>query len=504
MTGVAEDKNKIEDLKFTESLEKMRQFAAAYEDVLQLTDLTSSTTKTWTVFNKDNLRTYLQNPYAANSQTNLRNLAKFLYTLSFPLRRMVNYFASLPAFNAYKVNLDFSLIEDNDEESLLQDYENACRYIRKMNLEINMFRLFIIAWREGIVYFQPYQDDDGTLLLMPLDPQYCKISSIGFNNLYHVAWDFSFFTGSNAFYLDIWDPEYKTKYNAYLRDASLRWQQLDTARAFKIDISDQDLIIPPFASLFESLIDLIDLQSLMAVRDALDIYKLLVMRIPLLNSKNPDDMAISLSLAKQFYNKAAADLPPEVGLILSPMEVDSVSFDKNATSDTNAIADSYQNIMEQTGISQIFDSSRLTGSSSVKMSMLSDALMATRGLMQQVEAFVNERIQMEYPNSVAYIKFIEVTTYTRDDRINQVKEAASLGLPVKQEYMTLLGYSPLETIASDWLETKLGFAVDKFIHPLVSTHTQGGESDTGGAPTKADGDLSDEGEKTKDKEKNKK
>lgn len=502
--GVTEDKTTIENLKFTENLERMKQFAAAYEDVLQLTDLTASTTKTWTVFNKDNLRTYLQNPYAANSQANLRNLAKFLYTLSFPLRRMINYFASLPAFDAYKVNLDFSLVEDNDEESLLQDYENACRYVRKMNMEINMFRLFIIAWREGIVYFQPYQDDDGTLLLMPLDPQYCKISSIGFNNLYHVAWDFSFFTGSNAFYLDIWDPEYKTKYNAYLRDASLRWQQLDTARAFKIDISDQDLLIPPFASLFESLIDLIDLQSLMAVRDALDIYKLLVMRIPLLNSKNPDDMAISLSLAKQFYNKAAADLPPEVGLILSPMEVDSVSFDKNATSDTNAIADSYQNIMEQTGISQIFDSSRLTGSSSVKMSMLSDALMATRGLMQQVEAFVNERIQMEYPNSVAYIKFIEVTTYTRDDRINQVKEAASLGLPVKQEYMTLLGYSPLETIAADWLETKLGFAVDKFMHPLVSTHTQGGDSDTGGAPTKKDGDLSDEGAETKDKEKNKK
>ena len=166
---MAEHSNSVENLEFTENLEKIKQYARAYDDLLQLTDLTSSATKTWTVFNKDNLRTYLQNPYATNSQTNLRNLAKFLYTLSFPLRRMVNYFASLPAFDAYKVNLDFSLTEDNDEESLLQDYENACRYIRKMNLGINMFKLLIIAWREGIVYFQPYQDDDGTLLLMPLE-----------------------------------------------------------------------------------------------------------------------------------------------------------------------------------------------------------------------------------------------------------------------------------------------------------------------------------------------
>lgn len=498
------EQTKTELLKFTKNLDNMKQYAAAVDNILKLVDLTSSTTKTWTVFNKDSLRSYLQSPYTSNSQTNLRNLAKFLYTLSFPLRRIVNYFAGLPDFSAYKVNLDFSLVEENDEEALLQDYEDACRFIRKMNLEINMFKLLVIAWREGIVYFQPYQDDDGTMLLMPLDSQYCKVGSIGYNNLLHVAFDFSFFNGSNAFYLDVWDSEFKKKYNKYESDSSLRWQELDTARAFKIDVADLDLILSPFSSLFEGLIDLIDLQSLIAVKDSLDIYKLLVMKIPLLNSKNPDDLAVNLTLAQKFYKKAIDTLPPEIGIILSPgLDVDSVSFDKNATSDTNAIADSYQNLMEQTGISQIFDSSRLTGASSVKMSMLSDALMATRGIMQQVAAFVNERIQMEYPNNVAYLKFIDTTTYTKDDRITQVKEAASLGLPVKQEYMTLLGYDPLESIASDWLETKLGLATERFVHPLVSSHTQSGGSDTGGAPTKDDGSLTDEGAETKDKEKNK-
>jgi len=42
-------------------------------------------------------------------------------------------------------------------------------------------------------------------LLMPLDSQYCKVGSIGYNNLLHVAFDFSFFNGSNAFYLDVWE-----------------------------------------------------------------------------------------------------------------------------------------------------------------------------------------------------------------------------------------------------------------------------------------------------------
>ena len=492
----------VENVNFTENLDKMKQYAKAVDDILQLTDLTTSTTKTWTVFNKSNLRTYLQNPYAASSVNGLRSLAKFLYTLSFPLRRIVNYFASLPDFSAYKINLDFSLIEDNDEEALLQDYDNASRFVRKMNLEMNMFKLLVIAWREGIVYFQPYQDDDGTMLLMPLDSQYCRVSSVGYNNLYHVAYDFSFFQGSNSFYLDIWDPEYKKKYNAYNRDSTLRWQELETARAFKIDVSDPDLILPPFAALFEALIDLVDLQSLMNVKDSLDIYKLLIMKIPLINSKSPDDLALSLSLAQKFYKIALDILPDEIGCILDPgMDIESVSFDKNATSDTNTIADSYQNVMEQTGISQIFDSSRLTGSTSVQMSMLSDYLMASKGIMSQVAAFVNERIQMEFPNSMAYIRFIETNTYTKEERINQIEKAANAGLAVKLEYMTLLGYDPIEAIASDWIETKLGLSIEKFVHPLVSSHTQTGSSDTGGAPTAEESGkkLTDDGEASRDK-----
>jgi hypothetical protein len=498
-----ETQTKTEALQFTERMENLKQYFKAVDNALQLVDLTSNAAKTWTVFNKDNLRTYLQNPYSSNSQSSLRNLAKFLYTLSFPLRRMINYFASLPDFSAYKVNLDFSIVEEPDEEKLLQDYEDTCRLIRKMNLEVNMFKLLVIAWREGIVYFYPYIDDDGTMLLMPLDSQYCKVSSVGYNNLLHVAYDFSYFQGTNSFYLDIWDKEFNAKYKKYQNDSSLRWQELDNARAFKIDISDIDLVLPTFASLFEGLIDLVDLQALMSARDALDIYKLLVMKIPLLDTNSPDELALSLSLAQKFYNRALDILPEQVGLVLSPgMDIDSVSFDKSASSDTNAITDSYQNIMEQTGISQIFDSSRLTGSTSVKMSMLADAMMATKGLMPQIEAFVNEQILIMYPNSVAYIKFIDVTTYTKEDRIKEVKEAASLGLPVKQEYMTLLGYNPLETIASDWLETKLGFSTTKFIHPLVSSHTQGGNASANGKPESDNGDLTDEGADTKDREKN--
>lgn len=494
--------NTTNDMKDIMDLEQLQQFAKSYDEIFKLVDLESSATKTWTVFNKDNLRTYLQNPYSSNSQANIRNLSRFLATLSFPLRRLINYLASLPDFSVYKVIPNISMLEEPDTESILKDYEEVCRYIRAMDLELDLFKMLVIAWREDCAYFFPLEDDDGNTLLFPLDAQYCKISGVGYNGLYHVAYDFSFFNGSNSFYLDIWPAEFKKKYNAYQKDATQRWQQLDDARCFKVNIDQPELVISPLASLFESIIDLIDLQSLTSVKDALEIYKLLVMRIPLINSNNPDDMALSLSLAKNFYNKAVEQLPEEIGCILSPMPVDSVSFDKSATSESDAISDAYSNLMSNAGVSQIMDSSRLTGQSAVKASMMCDVMFATKGIIQQINAFVNERIKLKFPSTVMTMKYTDVTAYTKSERIAELQKACEFGLPFKLELAMMLGQDPLENYAMGWLEDTMGLAITKWMHPLVSSHTAVAGSDTGGAPTKDDDNLSDEGADTRDKEKN--
>ena len=492
----------VKDLKDIADIEQLKQFAKSYDEIFKLVDLESSSTKTWTVFNKDSLRSYLQNPYSSNSQANLRNLSRFLATLSFPLRRLINYLASLPDFSVYKVIPNISMLEDPDEESILRDYEEVCRYIRAMDLELDLFKMLVIAWREDCAYFFPIENDDGSTLLFPLDAQYCKISGVGYNGLYHVAYDFSFFNGSNSFYLDVWPKEFKKKYNAYQNDSTLRWQQLDDARCFKVNLDQPELVISPLASLFESIIDLIDLQSLTSVKDALEIYKLLVMRIPMLNSNNPDDMAISLTLAKNFYNKAVELLPPEIGCILSPMPVDSVSFDKSATSESDAISDAYSNLMSNAGVSQIMDSSRITGQSAVKASMLCDVMFATKGVIQQINAFVNERIKLKFPNTNMTMKYTDVTAYTKSERIAELQKACEFGLPFKLELAMMLGQDPLENYAMGWLEDKMGLAITRWVHPLVSSHTAGANSTDNGAPTKDDDDLSDEGAKTRDKEKN--
>ena len=496
-------KNK-QELSETERMARFEAFAKAANDVISLTDLASNTTKSWTVFSKDTLRQYLQSPYAATSQTQLRNLARFLYTLSFPLRRLIQYFASIPDFSVYKVVPDYSLVEDNDEEALLQDFEDTCKFVRGLGLDLNMFRLLVNGYRDDIMPFYPLTDEStGDTYMMPLDSQYCKISGIGYNGVYRVAFDFSFFNGSTgAWYLENWPKEFKTLYNKYQSDSSLRWQQLESARAFKLNVDQPDLVLSPLVGLFEQIIDLIDLQSINSVKTVLEAYKMLVMEIPLLDGQTPDDYAISLSVAKKFYNKMLENLPEEVIGILSPMKISPVTFDKNATSTNNEISDSLRNLFETSGVSQIMDASRLTGQSAVKMSMFTDVMMGTESIIPQVEAWVNEQLRLIYPNTKMHVKFTNITAFTKDDRISQLQKAAEFGLPVKMELMSTLGYNPMESIGADWLESKLGLSTERFIHPLVSSHTASavGGADEGGAPTKDDGDLSDEGEASRDKQ----
>ena len=85
-------KEEKENLQFVEKLENMKQYAKAVDDILKLVDLTSSTTKTWTVFSKDSLRSYLQNPYKPYGNVFLHFPEYFSQSLLYPHRSNIFLF----------------------------------------------------------------------------------------------------------------------------------------------------------------------------------------------------------------------------------------------------------------------------------------------------------------------------------------------------------------------------------------------------------------------------
>lgn len=495
---------------FTAKQQQIEQFKQDAKAALQLLDLQNPPSKTYTVYSKDSLRTYLKNPLTDTNQKNLRQLSQFLYVLSAQYRRIIAYFATHIDLTAYNVIPNVSMTEDNDDEKILQNYESTLKWIEKMNMQGQIHGILTACLREdcfyGYIYYEDGEEQDrNSFIIVPLNADYCKISSVNYNGTLNCAFDFSYFDSSaNKVYLDYWDKEFTTGYNAYQKDSKQRWAELDPERTvvFKMDYDQLDRVIPPFASLFEDIIDLIDLRGITSVKDKLSIYKLLVAEIDTLsNTTNPDDFAVSLDLAVDFYNKINQILPEEIGLALSPMKIEPITFDKDATDETNSISKANKNLWESAGVSQIMDNSKLTGSTAVTAAMRFDALFIQKPLLWQIEARVNMFLDYVLPDNGMRLKYMQVSPYLKDEVIKNVKEACTLGLPMKTQLAALMGVSPLDMNSMLHLENDILKLQDKMV-PLQSTYTQTGGSDTGGAPEKPNEELTDDGADTKDQEKN--
>jgi len=507
--GTKDSMNEV--AKFAEEQKKLA-WAQQLKNALQLIDLENIQSKTYTVYSKESLRTYLKNPLSDNNSKNLRKLSQYLYVLSAQYRRLLAYFASMIDLTAYSIIPNVSMVEDNDDESILQDYQDAAKWMEKMNLGGQVFSQLITTFREdcffGYIYYDDSDEQDvNSFIILPLDPDYCRISSVNYDGTLNMAFDFTFFNNaSNAKYLEFWDKEFTTKYNAYNSDSKLRWQELDPERTWvlKFNYDQTDRIIPPFAAIFENLIDLVDLQSITSLKDQLSVYKLLVAKIDTISGTDePDDFAIDLNTAVDFYNKMAGVIPKQTGIILSPMEITPINFEKTDADDVNQISKANSNLWEAAGVSQILDNEKLTGASAVRAAQILDGLYAQNPLLWQIQARVNRWLDYILPDNGMRVKYIPVTPYNKDEKITELKDAASLGLPVKMQYMSLLGISPLEAYSMTHLENNILKLQDSWMYPLQSSYVQNGANESGGQTKKAT-ELTDEGDRTRDGEKNKK
>jgi hypothetical protein len=421
------------------------------------------------------------------------------------LRRIIAYYASQIDLTTYTAIPNVSMTEDYDEETIRKNYESVLTRLKRMNLPSSMYDALITAWREDCVYLYSYYEDGeeaniNSFANIIMDADYCRISSKNYDGTYNYAFDFSFFNGANAIYLEYWDKEFTTLYRKYQNDNALRWQELDPNRAvcFKVNSDQQDRIIPPFAALLEDVIDLTDLRSITSVKDELSAYKLLVAKIETLgSSKEVNDFSVDLDTCVKFYNKINQLLPPGIGIALSPMPIDYVDLKTNSTDETNRIAESMSNLFANAG-TPILDNTIVNNNTGIKSALLADTLLAQKSLLPQIEAWVNRILNAMIPNNGIRIEYMpDVSPYNKSEKIKEFKEAATLGVPgAATKYSALLGISPLDSYSFNILEHKILKIHENWI-PLSTSYTQGGE---GGAPVKDDDELSDEGAKSRDKE----
>ncbi len=491
-----------------EKYDRLKEIFAATNDALQLLDLTKTESRTYSTYSRDTLRTYLKSPFAYQSQ--LRNLSRYLYRLCYEYKRICTHFATMICGDAFNVIPLIDPTQDNNPDDVLSKYYETMIRWQRMDFQNELTKLLLTAWREDTVYAYVYDDSDqegGTCFFHILDGDYCKISSIE-EGVFRFAFDFSYFR-SHKTYLEYWDSEFQTKYDAYESDSTLRWQELNPERqiCLKVNSDDPTMDYPPFAGLFSKIINLLDLDEIQNVKDELSAYKLLVARLkPLSGTDTPDDFEVDIKTALKYYNKLAEALPDCVNACISPLPIEPVEFkDLNTTEDTDMLSSAMSNIFKSIG-GVILDNDK-TGSTIFEAQIIADMEIAQATLLPQIQRWVNLYFNYVIGDDHAFVKYIDgVSPYTRKNRRKELLESAQNGLPTKLEISILDGKSPLETISQLYFENDVLGLNNKLI-PLSTSYTVSGTTGstdpiTGGAPEKDATELTTDGSETREKDKN--
>jgi len=440
-------------------------------------------------FNRDKVQQWLSKPQSFEKQ--LREVVRFLFVSSSHFRRAVLYFATLPMF---KYTIEMYGCSDFDElepKNVKKKYLDVVNYVDVMNVEHEYAKISLICWLEDTFFGYEYRLKD-SFFIQPLDPNFCKISSIE-DGVYNFQFDLSYYN-ARLEELDRVAPEFKEKYTLYLSDRKkYRWQELSSERSICQKINENcEYSVPPFSGILESLYDIEDFKQLKKSKTELENYLILGFSIPYMkNATSENQFALSLDKSLEFYNLAVDQLPEMVGALLSPFDkIEAIRVDKSEKS-INTVEEAEDAFYNDTGISKLlFNSGNASGASLTKSVEIDEMLVYK--FLKQSERLINRKLKLFCKKIFFKLHFLEMTYMSKDDYIKNVKEGSMAGVPCKMRYASALGLSPSATIHNEYLEKVLGIP-ERWL-PLNSSFTQSGNN--GGRPNTNEDELSPSAEVT--------
>ena len=453
-------------------------------------------------YSKEDINSFLSNPYRNERQ--LRDAVIYIYGASPHFRRIIQYFVGLND-QSYVVSPHRIDPKKANANSVSRNYRRVLNTLSIMNLRTVIPKILTICFREDTAFYTMWESADSiTFQQLPFD--YCKISTIE-GNVFNVTFDFSYFN-SRLDFLDYYPPEFRIKYELYLKDRVYgRFQELDSPTSFAIkanaDIPEYSL--PPFAGLLRGIYDLEDYRQLKLDRTAIENYAMVAMRIPM---DDEGRYGLDYEKAKSFWFNLDSVLPEEVGSVLTPMDIEKISFERTNTSDTNTVADAEEDLFTSAGVSSLLFNNSKASANALLLSIKADQNM-TFGIVKSFEDALNRYIQDKNFGKNFKVTFLNSSVYNSKELGDSYLKACTYGLPFVSYYAASQGMTQSDVDSMHFLEHRILGIPEMFVPLQSSTTMSGSESadleskgatEEGGAPRKDVGDLSDKREANQEAE----
>lgn len=319
--------------------------------------------------------------------------------------------------------------------------------------------------------------------------------------MFNVTFDFAYFDSCTD-KLEYFPEEFRLKYDIYVESKKAkdtksvkRWQELDSPRSFAIKCNDDILpyAIPPFAGIFNEIFDLDDYERLKLAKTEMENYALLVMKLGL---SDDGDWQLEYERAKQFWGNLNEVTPDQVGTVLSPMDIEKISFERTHDNNDNTITEAEQRLFTAAGVSSLLFNNQKASANALLLSIKADQAI-TYGIVKSIECAINRFIQDYSYGKNFRVTFLDVSPYNRKESGDMYLKACQYGIPMISYYCSSQGLSQSDMEGMTFLENKVLHLNEQF-KPLQSGNTMssGGE----GRPELDADELTDSGETSRENE----
>lgn len=466
----------------------------------QIRDVTKTTRQTTlSSYSKDSVITYLQN--ISSNEDNLRNLSRYLFYRSQVYFRLIMYNATMFDLNARTVIPPYDPTKTNNPNKILKSYYETLQWLERMDLQNKLLPSLINNFIEDAFFGCCWIDETGMFLLQ-LPAENCRINGRYFTGDFSFAVDMSYFK-KYEYLIEYLGEPLSSMYSAYGGNNSNKWQQMPDEYCFATKYRQEswETVCPPYSGLFVDLINLLNLSDIQAVADEQQIYKLITATLPRLNGTDiPDDWAVDINTALDYYRRLESAVPDYVGTVVTPIPLDVISFSDDQATDTTKIQNATKEVLNTSGGAQILNSSTISGAEAFRSATRADTELAISSLLGQIQGWTN-RMLSYLVSDPSKVKFFEVSAYTKDAFKESLQKDLNYGFVSSLAINSLNGFSELATLSLNYLETEV-LNLNKRFTPLQTASTQSASNSEGGAPEKSNTSISDEGSETKDQEKN--
>ena len=441
-------------------------------------------------YKKEDVSRWLADP--EKFETQLRGVSRYLYNVSSHYKRLIKYFSGMAMFCMVLKprNLD---IRNASKKVVMDDYYVTSDYLINMNMKHEFNKILDTVFREEIFYGYVYENKK-SFYIRKLPPKWCKTISVE-DGVRVVTFNFSYFNGRER-KLKSFGKFFKDAYSLYQKNPKMMWQDIPTDRGICIKYDESlSYSVPPFAGVFGALYDLEDYKNLKKNKEKLNNYKLLSLKIPVDDTgrfKIPEPKVV------KYYDMIGANLPSNIGLALTPMDMDEHSFEKAGQSNTDAVAEALEQYWGASGVSSLLFSSDKSGSTALRASILVDSTMLYP-IYRQFERWINYRLKLINTTTTFRVEIINVTEQTSEYVLDRYMKVFNSGVG-KSYVAALMGYDFYDVKSLSYLEDDV-LGLDTAFKPLQTAYTMSSKNnqsqvqtqtnveDKGGRPQKDDSEI---------------